>query len=141
MSKKLRFNSAVSIWYYFLLLLVLPGILILTGIDLHTQHLLIQMAYGVFALVAIGISLWILFRTCYTIETGTLRIVSGPFKWIIPLDEVKEVRASRSVLSSPALSLNRLEIRYGKNKSILVSPKDLQGFKNAIKKARGLGKQ
>jgi hypothetical protein len=36
------------------------------------------------------------------------------------------------VLSSPALSLNRLEIRYGNGKRMLLSPQDAAGFLKAI---------
>jgi hypothetical protein len=87
---------------------------------------------GVAAIIVFGLPVWLLFSTYYVVEANTLKIRSGPFGWSILISEIKSVRPSRSVLSSPALSLNRLEIQYGRGQSILVSPEDIEGFKNAI---------
>jgi hypothetical protein len=43
---------------------------------------------------------------------------------------------SRSPFSSPALSLDRLQIDYGAGKSILISPADKEGFIEAIEECR-----
>jgi len=48
------------------------------------------------------------------------------------LTEIHSVESSKSVLSSPALSSDRLEIFYGKGKRILISPADREGFIAAI---------
>lgn len=40
---------------------------------------------------------------------------------------------TKSPLSSPATSLDRLEIMYNKNESIIISPKDRTGFINELK--------
>lgn len=74
----------------------------------------------------------IFLRTYYEVDKMTLRIVSGPFGWRIPRDSITGVEASRSLLSSPALSSDRLRIRYGKRRSILVSPADKNGFLRAL---------
>lgn len=84
------------------------------------------------ALVAVGLPLWLLASTYYRVNAGSLEVRSGPFRWSIPLSEITEVRRSRSVLSSPALSLDRMEVKYGRGRSILLSPRDSGGFLNAI---------
>ena len=76
----------------------------------------------------------ILFRTHYTVSSGKVRIVSGPFAWTISIAEITDISESHSPLSSPALSLDRLRISYGRNKRVLVSPDDKKGFLKAIEK-------
>ena len=61
-----------------------------------------------------------------------LRIVAGPFRWKILLDEITSVEETRNPLSSPALSLDRLKICYGNGRHIMISPADTAGFLKAI---------
>jgi hypothetical protein len=81
---------------------------------------------------------WVLVSTAYTLTSRALLIRSGPFRWSIPLREITEVTPTRSALSSPALSLDRLRIRYASNSIIMVSPEDRRRFLADLK-ARGVG--
>lgn len=76
---------------------------------------------------------WIWFGTGYTITENDLKIKSGPIKFSIPLEQIKKIRKTKNPLASQALSLDRLEIRYGKYKMALISPEDKEGFIQAIK--------
>ena len=128
----MRFRSAVGAWYY-LLVLGLPAVIFIYAVTAvgvpNTATLVIIL---VLAVLSFGLPFWLLFGTYYEIDSGSLRIRSGPFRWEIPLEEIRSVTASRSAISSPALSLNRLEIQYGQWQSVLVSPKDMEGFKRAL---------
>jgi carbon starvation protein CstA len=86
-------------------------------------------------LVAFGLILpaWLVLDTRYTLTAHELLIRSGPLRWRIALNEVRELSPSRSWISSPALSLDRLRIRYGAARSILVSPRDKQGFIDTLR--------
>ncbi|SER06326.1 PH domain-containing protein [Nitrosomonas sp. Nm51] len=75
-----------------------------------------------------GFPLWILLSTRYIVDDENLKIMSGPFSWIIPIQSIISVQETRSAGASPALSLDRLEIKYGTDKAILVSPADKQAF-------------
>lgn len=77
--------------------------------------------------------LWLVLDTNYTLTTDELLIRSGPFRWRIALGDVREVSPSHSWISSPALSLDRLRIRYGTDRSILVSPREKQRFIDALR--------
>ncbi|MEP4486821.1 MAG: PH domain-containing protein [Halioglobus sp.] len=79
-----------------------------------------------------GVPLWMLFGTLYTVTPDQLLIKCGPFRWRVPRNEIHEVIPTRSPLSSPALSLDRLQIKYGNGKSVLVSPKHKSDFMEAI---------
>lgn len=85
------------------------------------------------ALVAIvGVPAWILMSTNYTLHEEHLDVRSGPFRWNILLNDVHAVSPSSSASASPALSLDRLRIDYGNNRSVLVSPADQEAFSSAI---------
>ena len=77
--------------------------------------------------------LWVLYGTDYRVHAGELHVRSGPFRWRVPLAQIRAVEPTRSPLSSPALSLNRLRIRYGNGKAVMVSPADREGFFEALR--------
>ena len=76
--------------------------------------------------------MWLFASTDYRVSDGECLVRSGPFRWRIPLDDIEAVRATRNPLSSPALSLDRLEIRYAGGRKIMISPLDRAGFLAAI---------
>lgn len=84
------------------------------------------------ALIMLVVFLFVLhlfFGTVYTIEDNILKIKSGFFRFNpIPVDEIKEVSKTNIILSSPAPSLDRILIKYGKFDEIILSPKDKYGF-------------
>ena len=79
--------------------------------------------------------LWILLASYYVVDGGNLLIRSGPFRWTLPLAGITRVVRTRSMLSGPALSLDRLLIEYGAGNAVLVSPRDQDGFMRAIDQA------
>ena len=76
--------------------------------------------------------IWLLRSTYYEVSGDTLRIVCGPFRQRIMISDITAIEPTRSMLSSPALSLDRLRIRHGKNRRVLVSPADKRGFIRAV---------
>lgn len=76
---------------------------------------------------------WVWFTTGYTLAADALRIRSGPFRWTVPYRDITAVRPTHNPLSSPALSLDRLRVEYGRNRAVLVSPADRQGFCAALR--------
>jgi hypothetical protein len=75
---------------------------------------------------------WTYLGTSYSIGEGELRVRSGPFEWRVALREIRSVLPSGSLLSSPALSLDRLEIRHGSGGAILVSPARRTAFLESL---------
>jgi len=71
---------------------------------------------------------WIWFGTGYEILDDELKVRCGPFRQRIPLQEIREIKRTRSPLSSPACSLDRMEIKYGKSRRVMISPADQEGF-------------
>jgi hypothetical protein len=128
----MEFRSAVD-WWFYAMTAATAVVVALAMFPLLRSGQVGQIAVaGLTALIAVGLPLWLLASTYYRVSAGSLEVRSGPFRWSIPLNEITEVRKSRSVLSSPALSLDRMEVKYGRGRSILLSPRDRGGFLKAI---------
>ncbi len=81
--------------------------------------------------------IWLLLATDYTLTEDDLIIRSGPFKWTVHLADIEDIKSTRNPLSSPALSLDRLDIHYqqnGRRKRIMISPPSKPEFLQAIAK-------
>ncbi|MCA0151114.1 PH domain-containing protein [Rossellomorea vietnamensis] len=78
--------------------------------------------------------MWMWVTTYYVVDENHLTIRFGPFKKIVPLDTIKSVRKTTNPISSPALSLKRLEIVYGYYNSVLISPINRDEFIEILSK-------
>ncbi|WP_164110400.1 MULTISPECIES: PH domain-containing protein [Sphingobacterium] len=114
-----------------LLLLVVVAILIAPGIMLyHRTHL---WEAAILLVLTSIICLPTLLNTHYTIEENILKIRSGLlYKKNIPIDSVRKIVETNNMVSSPAASLDRLEIFYNSFDSVLISPKEKVGFIGTI---------
>lgn len=76
---------------------------------------------------------YLFYDTTYKIDDESLEIRFGfLYKINVPIKEIKEIRETNNPLSSPAASLDRLDICYGRSGSVLISPKDKQKFVQAL---------
>ena len=61
----------------------------------------------------------------YEKRSQFVAVSDGPIRWRVRLDSIEEVVPTRNPLSSPALSLDRLRIRYsGSRMGIMISPEN-----------------
>ena len=133
--ERVIFKSKVDTWLVLVvfgspLLSVMIMIFLAVGTrDARPPLLAIPIVIAVFAFVA-----WIFRRTDYRVEGGTLFIRSAFLRWTIPIADIVSIAPTRNPLSSPALSLDRLEIAH-RGGNILVSPADKQGFIDALRVA------
>ena len=128
-----RFNSKIDRWLLYLLVAVIIFEIVILGIaasQVGEPLAAVGLVLAALALVALIGSC--LMRTHYTVHGNELRIVSGPFRWKVPIDQIESVTATRNPLSSPALSLDRVQIQYGSGRKIMISPRDRAGFLKAI---------
>ena len=75
--------------------------------------------------------LLIFFNIKYSLSEDELFVKNGFSTQSIPLKDITHIIPTNSMLSAPALSLDRIEIKY-KGGSIVISPKDKEGFYRAI---------
>lgn len=125
-----RYPSKVDWW---ILLSAGLGPLIGVGVCLAVGETLTAIFVAVF-MVGIGAICW----PCeYVLDLDTLVVRSGVIKWKVPYREIDRVEKTRNPLSSPAWSLDRLAISYGK-KQIMISPARRDEFLTELSYKAGL---
>jgi hypothetical protein len=87
-----------------------------------------------------GLPVWLMTSTTYTLSNTILLVKSGPFKWQVPIEQITSITPTTNPLSSPALSLDRLRIDYGRGQSIMISPKDKVQFIHNLEALRGIAR-
>jgi hypothetical protein len=110
-----------------MLLVQVINLIMLNGLHYTETWILFVVSMGYF-----GILILLAYPVHYEITTTTLEIRSGILlHYKIPLSSIVLVVPTRSPLSSPAWSLDRLKIDYVKNSKkrvIMISPKDKKTF-------------
>lgn len=80
-------------------------------------------------LVVLTFILHLFLNTNYTIEGHQLTVKSGfLYNSTIDIQTITKVSETNNLISSPAISLDRLEIRYGSHNSVIISPREKQDF-------------
>lgn len=133
---KTRHRSKVDAW----LAAILIGAFAITLISLLSVLLIPGAFAAVWWSVILVLAIWgfvlsILFPLYYEITASSLLIRFGWMRREIPLSSIQEVVPTRNPLSSPALSLDRLQVNYTQGvlrRSILISPRDKAGFLHAL---------
>jgi hypothetical protein len=128
MAMSTRYRSKVDSWLIASVIIVAvahawAAAVLINAADFNAIAIFIPIA-----IVGLGLPVWILVGTHYTLSPASLEVCCGPFRYQVPIDRIKEIRPSRSMLSSPAPSLDRLEIIYGNNESVLISPLHREKF-------------
>ena len=86
--------------------------------------------------LGVGLPLWTMIATHYTLDPKLLIVQSGPFKWRVPIIDITNITPTKSPISSPALSFDRLRIDYGRGKTLMISPRDKEQFLQDIEALR-----
>lgn len=111
------FKSKIDWWF---------GLVLVYPIFVSIKSMLFGEWIGLLGLgIVVGLILIFSKTTRYIINENQLIVQST---WIvnerIDISKIKKIEKSNSILSSPALSLDRLRIRYNKYDEILISPKE-----------------
>ena len=116
------FKSKVDSW----IAVVLWGsvaVCIVPFID-EPKVMTLLLAVGYTALIAY---LW--FSTKYIIDGDVLVVKNGFKPTKVPIQEIESLKHTNNPLSSPALSMDRMEVVYRPGKQmVLISPKDRERF-------------
>ncbi len=79
--------------------------------------------------VVFAFILHLFLKILYIIDEGKLIIKTGFIRYKpIDIKSIKKMAPTNSIVSSPAPSFDRIEIKYGKYDDIIISPKDKQNF-------------
>ena len=127
------FNSKISYGLLIIIFIVFYGsvmpTLIAEGFTLKTIVIFL------FTTVIYVFILHLFFSTKYTISHDKLEVKCGFFSYKpITITDIKELSKSSNIISSPAASFDRIEIKYGKFNEIILSPKDKYQFAEYLTK-------
>lgn len=124
-----RFPSKVD-WWLGALLFVAPVMSLISGVAAIAAGAVLSGAIPIVfvALLYVGL-VW---PIAYELHDTELVIRFGLMRSRIPYAGIKAVRPTRSMLSSPALSLDRLHVDSGNPLGPNISPADRDGFYTAL---------
>ena len=127
------FTSKIDLWLAFLilgsgLLLILVPVWEWIYNDSSTRRILF---ISLLTIPGAILLLLIFFNIKYSLSEDELFVKNGFSTQSIPLKDIIYIIPTNSMLSAPALSLDRIEIKY-EGGSIVISPKDKDGFYRAI---------
>jgi len=128
-----RFPSKVDGWLVAIVapaLLAGPALMIALGETGSIGGLLATVAVS--AVIAAPV-IWIFTATAYFVTDTELIVRSGPMRIAVKLQAIERIRSTATLLSAPALSLDRLEIQCAKRSAVVISPADKAGFVAAIR--------
>ena len=118
-----KYSSKVSYGLLTVVFIVFfsPLILNLIKIGINLNLTLISL----FLIIIFGLITHMFLKTEYTIEDKKLKIKCGFFTYKpIEINEIREITKSSNIISSPAASFDRIEIKYGKFEELIISPKN-----------------
>ncbi|MGD8339144.1 MAG: PH domain-containing protein [Gammaproteobacteria bacterium] len=135
MRDELAFNSKMDLWMLILLLSAVAACLWGVAKVYDANSTMLWLLLPVLA-VGILLPLWILGTLKYFLSDETLRVRCGPFHWLIPIRDIKSVTPTSDAKSSPAMSLDRLQIEYGDHRSLIISPEPREEFLRQLEHRR-----
>ena len=128
------FKSKIDTWFAVLMVgssaicLVASYFVLVSGESILARTLIVSLL-----IISSVWMIWSLINTNYRITQGALILWCGPIRSRVQINNIQEIGPSRNIASGPACSIDRLYIRFKGNKGgVLVSPKDRDGFVNAI---------
>lgn len=122
-----KFKSKIDLWFIILLGLIFGAVLVRSVVDKN------WIAFGIILLVVIFI-IHMFSTTLYIVKDKKVVIKCGYFfNKAIEIQNIRKISESHNVISSPALSFDRIEILYNKFDTILISPKEKKKFIETIK--------
>ena len=129
MRENLYFPSKRDLWLS--LVVWIPGVIIPIALISFNNGQFDPISTFIFVPLVAFLA-WIWFGTGYLVTDDELKIKSGPIRLTIPLEKITSIESTRNPISSPALSMDRLEIKYGEGKVAIISPLDKEGFINLM---------
>lgn len=133
----MKFRSKIDWWLLLIFIVITANIIMKIYEGNHHYSLASNFPHLIIYSLIIFI-IWLpVFNTYYVVENDTLIIKSLVFRWKININDITQIQPTHNPLSSPALSLDRLKIYYMKNgevASVMISPKDKEGFFQVINK-------
>jgi hypothetical protein len=132
------FPTKVDTWLVLVLISAIVACFAMAVVVYRRQQT-VRAAVGALAGLAMVVAFWSAFDIDYEVTDGQLIVHRGPMiSATIPISAIERVRPSRESMNAPAASMDRLRIDHPSHRGhrgrnfLLVSPKDKDGFLNAL---------
>ncbi len=129
------YRSKIDHWLWIIIAIIYIGCFIPIILDLnHSWKLYLLLIASNIIPVFLIINIYT--NTYYSIDEDklTLRIKSGfIINYKYDINKITKIRSTRTWLSSPALSLDRIELTIGRYNKVVISPKHKAQFINHLK--------
>ena len=118
--------------------ILIPILLLLFGIAsipvLAGAPVKVLFTMSVIMIPIIAFTFHIFFSTSYSITSNNQLLIKCGFLYrkLVDIDSIKSIEKTTSALASPAASMDRIELKFGKWDSVIVSPEDKQEFVQAL---------
>jgi len=123
-----KFKSKIDLWLVFFLVFVFGVIIVKIAYEGISGVL-------IFMFLVITFIVHMFETTFYIIEDKKLIVKCGfLINILIPVEKIKKISETNDLMSSPALSLDRLEILYNISDTVMISPNEKTKFIEAIQK-------
>jgi Bacterial PH domain len=127
MSGELAFNSKIDLWLMVLVLTVVAACFWGAAVIWDADRIILW-PVAVILLAGILAPIWAMVSLRYFLSDENLRVRCGPFRWQIPIRDITAVSPTNDTKASPAMSFDRLQIDYGDDSRLLISPEPRAEF-------------
>src|SRR5262249_35749849 len=131
-------------WWLAVLLCLAPVASVAACIALALGGKTSELPWGIAAVAVVAaVYLGLVFPMRYGVDDNQLIVRFGLCRQRIPLADISEVHPTHNPLSSPALSLDRLRVRFGQGffKAVMISPADRSSFLDDLAQKAGLKRE
>ena len=123
------FNSKIDLWF----IVLMTGVILYSAYQATASFYSQPITFWVSVIFGGILPVSFLAHTRYTIRPEALVIYCGIFRWKLAFNSNSQltIEPSKTMLSSPALSLKRIKVQID-NRSIIISPSNTDKFSRAL---------
>ncbi|BDC99571.1 PH domain-containing protein [Persicobacter psychrovividus] len=124
----MQFRSKIDWWFFGPIFLLLFGISFLGGTNDGAFWVVFSIDMATILFV-----LYVLLSTKYWLDEQQLIVTCGILmRKEISIDKIQSIKKTYNMMSSPACSFDRIEVKYGKYEGVIISPKNRKAFIDEI---------
>jgi hypothetical protein len=133
MSKKSNGLGALLLSVSILILFLSFGLPLILKQSIGLTELIIK---TLISILVIGLFIWCWTNTFYVIDKTRLKVICGPFKFHVKIQDIKELTTNQKSIgwiTRPTLSWICIVIEYGDFKTLSISPENQDRFIDSLK--------
>lgn len=132
----MRFQGKISKWFYGIMIFAAAILIPIVALAIKDGEVFVFVfSLSILALIEI-FCISIVFRNFAELNSEGLLIVFGFIRFRIRYSDMQEINTTKDPSSSLAASFDRIKIRYGNGKTVMISLHDRQEFYQELQKKK-----